>query len=238
LNQSTTYIIIPAFNEDPKILYEVASRFVKYQIIVVDDGSAIPVKEQFEGFEKLNNLFILRLNENVGQGGALEAGVKLALEKGGEIFCTVDGDGQHEITSCEAIIDAFAVSDCDILLGSRFLDGHSKVPLVKKIFLKGGILINYWYSGLLLQDAHCGLRVFGKAFANKLQFFNKRHAHASEIIWIINKYHFRYKEFPVKIIYSAYSMQKGQSVLNSFNILKDLVKHKFHRKSKAESKPL
>ena len=225
--QNTTYIIIPAFNEDPKILYNVVSKFVKYQVIVIDDGSVIPVEEQFKSFDSLINFTILRLKENVGQGGALEAGVELALEKGGVVFCTVDGDGQHDIKSCEAIINEFSKNEFDILLGSRFLDGTSNVPFVKKIFLKGGIWINYWYSGLLLKDAHCGLRVFGKQYASKLKFFNKRHAHASEIIWLIKKHHFKYKEFPVKIIYSTYSMSKGQSVFNSFNILKNLMKHKF-----------
>lgn len=200
--------------------------FPNYHVILVDDGSNCPVKKSFSNYPDLINLKIVRNDINKGQGFAIEEGVKLAIKLGADIFCTVDGDGQHDLGSCNAIIQEFSLGKYDIILGSRFLKGNSEVPTLKKIFLKGGILINYFYSGLLLHDAHCGLRVFGKQFAEKIHFFNLRQAHASEILWIIKQNNFSHKEFAVKIIYTKYSLNKGQSVWNSFRILRDLVRHK------------
>lgn len=229
MEQTNTFIIIPAYNENPEVLFNVISNFQRFKVIVVDDGSLIPVKVSLKNYRLKDNVMIVEHAFNQGQGSAIETGVKLAIDLHGEIFCSVDGDGQHDFESCFEIINEFSLGQFDIILGSRFLNKNSNIPLLKKFFLKGGILINYLYSGIILHDAHCGLRVFGKDFANNVTFYNKRQAHASEILWIIKKNNFLFKEFPVKVIYSPYSLSKGQSVWNSFNILFDLLKHRLVR---------
>jgi glycosyltransferase involved in cell wall biosynthesis len=165
---------------------------------------------------------------NLGQGAALQTGAKKALELGGTVFCSVDGDGQHQPDSCMRMLETFKNGECDILLGSRFLNNGANMPILKRIVLKGGILVNYLYAGLWLHDAHCGLRVFNREFASKLEFYNKRQAHASEVLWIIKHFGFRYKEFPADVIYTDYAIKKGQSIWNSFVILKDLLLHKIY----------
>jgi len=48
-------------------------------------------------------------------------------------------------------------------------------------------------------------------------------AHASEIVEQIGKCGLRYAEYPVHIHYSDYSRNKGQSLLNSVNIMAELL---------------
>lgn len=48
-------------------------------------------------------------------------------------------------------------------------------------------------------------------------------AHASEIIEQVGKRGLRYVEHPVHILYTDYSRKKGQSLLNSVNILTELL---------------
>jgi hypothetical protein len=48
-------------------------------------------------------------------------------------------------------------------------------------------------------------------------------AHASEIISQIKTLKLRYKEYPVQILYTDYSIAKGQKISNAINILIDLL---------------
>ena len=60
------------------------------------------------------------------------------------------------------------------------------------------------------------------AIAN-MKLKENRMAHASEILSQIKQNRLRYDEIPVKIVYTDYSKMKGQSSLNSVNILVDLL---------------
>jgi hypothetical protein len=48
-------------------------------------------------------------------------------------------------------------------------------------------------------------------------------AHATEIVSQIARARLRYAEHPVHILYTDYSRAKGQSLLNSVNILVELM---------------
>jgi hypothetical protein len=48
-------------------------------------------------------------------------------------------------------------------------------------------------------------------------------AHASEIVEQVAARNWRVVEHPVEILYSDYSRAKGQSVLNSVNIMTELI---------------
>ena len=52
-------------------------------------------------------------------------------------------------------------------------------------------------------------------------------AQACGILLELKKHKLRVVEVPVEIQYSAYSINKGQSIWNSLNILTDLVTRKF-----------
>jgi hypothetical protein len=74
------------------------------------------------------------------------------------------------------------------------------------------------------------LRVFNRKFAEKLQLRFSDMTHASEIIDRIKEYDFKYKEVPVSIKYTEYSMSKGQSAINAINIAFDTSLHKVTKK--------
>lgn len=86
-------VIIPVFNEDPKLLSDcIASVLMQthenIQIIVVDDGSTVPVKIPGEFQEKVE---LIRLSENQGKMRAQAEGIyKLNADTG--FVLTVDSD--------------------------------------------------------------------------------------------------------------------------------------------------
>jgi polyprenyl-phospho-N-acetylgalactosaminyl synthase len=59
--------------------------------------------------------------------------------------------------------------------------------------------------------------------AARLRITQNGMAHASEIVSQVGSLGMRYGEVPVHILYTEYSKSKGQSLINSVNILFDLV---------------
>ncbi len=53
--------------------------------------------------------------------------------------------------------------------------------------------------------------------------------HASEIIDIISAKKLRYKEVPVDILYTEYSISKGQKMSNALNVLTRFIWTKFFK---------
>lgn len=220
-------VIIPAYNEGVVLLSVIKEILLTgFVLIVVDDGSDIPLNQILQPYP----LFYIRHRANLGQGAALQTGFDFAKKLNPDIIITMDADGQHHSSSIDSMIEPLLTNEVDIVLGSRFLSpGQTSVPIMKKLVLHTARLINYIFSGLLLSDAHNGLRTFNANALNKITITENRMAHASEILFEIKKHKLRFKEVPVTISYTAYSKQKGQSVLDSFRILFDLILHKLFK---------
>ena len=72
-----------------------------------------------------------------------------------------------------------------------------------------------------LTDAHNGLRVFNKTVADRLNITINGMGHASEFIVLAYENRWRVAEEPVEILYTEYSLSKGQPLLNGVNIVFD-----------------
>ncbi|WP_315818964.1 glycosyltransferase family 2 protein [Paraflavitalea speifideaquila] len=218
-------IIIPVYN-DASTLRKVVEELLlqsHYTIIVVDDGSAVPVSNCLTGLP----FIYLRHRVNLGQGAALQTGFTYALQLQPDIIITFDADGQHIASDIPLLIQPILNKEADVVLGSRFW-GHNDnpIPFSRNMILKGARLINYLLCGILLSDAHNGLRAFSSAALGKVTITENRMAHASEILFEIKRHKLRYKEVPVNIYYTDYSRQKGQSAVDSIKVLFDLILHK------------
>jgi glycosyltransferase involved in cell wall biosynthesis len=221
-------VVIPVYNEGP-VLENVLRSFVKKQIamiIVVDDGSLQPIRSTISDLP----LVIIRHKVNLGQGAALQTGFNYAKNTGADVVVTFDADGQHEVGDLPSLILPILNNEADIVLGSRFLFKTRKgIPFTKQLVLLIARLINFLFTGLLLSDAHNGLRAFSRKAIEKIKITENRMAHASEILFEIKKHKLQFKEIPVKVHYSAYAQKKGQRNLDSIKILFDLVLHKLFK---------
>jgi len=211
-----TYIVIPAFNEENSIAQVIKGlkRHGYKNIVVVDDGSTDKTFQK----AKAAKVQVLRHFINRGQGAALKTGIDYALSQGADIIVTFDADGQHNPAEIKNLIRPVKEGKTDVALGSRFLKKGVKVPVVRKVFLKGGIVFTRVFSGIRLTDAHNGFRAFDRKAAQKIEIKHDGMAHSSEIVDEIYTKKLRYKEVPVTITYTDYSKRRGQSNLNSSNI--------------------
>ena len=223
-DRRTIFVIIPCYNEAGIIRETITAVIEKgYSIIVVDDHSTDNTKELLKEIP----LIYLRHRVNMGQGAALQTGISFALRKEAEYLVTFDADGQHDVSDIDGMLHKLKEEHFDIVLGSRFLPGAGgNISAGRKLFLKAACYLNYLFTGILLSDAHNGLRIMNRHAAESIHLKENRMAHATEILKEIKKHGLKFGEFPVQIHYSGYSKKKGQSLLNSVRIFFDLVLNK------------
>lgn len=223
--EKNTYIIVPAYNEETILRSTVLALLqTGYTIVVVDDGS----KKELSLVVKDLPVNIIRHPINLGQGAALQTGNTYALQNGAKIIVHFDADGQHQPADIDLLIKPIFNNECDVTLGSRFLTNThaSVIPFGRKLILHIARYLHFFLTGILLSDAHNGLRAMNNFAANKLVLHENRMAHASEILFLLKKNKLRYKEVSVTVDYNSYSRKKGQSSWNSIRIFFDLLLHK------------
>jgi len=216
--QETTFIVIPAYNEESAIGTVVSElRQVWPHVVVVDDGS-----HDATGRVALENgATVLTHAVNRGQGAALQTGITHALRRGAEIIVTFDSDGQHRQEDVGALVAPIADGRADVVLGSRFLGSAERMPALRRLMLRLAVGFTRVSSGARVTDTHNGLRAFGRAAASRLEIQLDRMAHASEIVDQVTLPGIRYMEVPVHVRYSDYSKRKGQSSFSAFRVLFD-----------------
>lgn len=218
---SSAWVIIPLYNE-ASVIGGVVAELRKHfaHVVCVDDGSTdASVSRAREAGATL-----VRHPVNLGQGAALQTGIEFALgHPDAQYLVTFDADGQHRIEDAVAMLDRARREDAAIVFGSRFLDDRTRPGVLKKIVLKTAVWVTNMTTGLTLTDAHNGLRVIRRDAASHIALQQDRMAHATEIVLQLGRTGLPWVEHPVEVLYTDYSKAKGQSLLNSVNILVDLV---------------
>ena len=216
-----TWLVVPLYNE-AQVVREVIedARRTFPHVVVVDDGSRDDSAAQAEAAGAV----VVRHPINLGQGAALQTGIRYVLERtDARYLITFDADGQHSVADAVAMVAAARRENLAIVLGSRFLKGPSPVGRLKRLVLATAAVVASRTTGMHLTDAHNGLRLLRRDAAEQLNLRQNRMAHASEIIRQLGATGLPWREFPVHIAYTEYSKAKGQSLLNSVNILVDLI---------------
>jgi len=188
-------------------------------VVCIDDGST----DGSQRAAREAGAVVVQHPVNLGQGAALQTGLEYALsDPEVDAIVTFDADGQHRVEDAKAMVARIHAGEADVVLGSRFLDGRTRVSWLKRLVLKVAAIQSRLATGMALTDAHNGLRVFEPSVAAQIHLRQNRMAHASELVHQLAAIKPRWVEQPVVIIYTDYSRSKGQSLLNSVNILADL----------------
>ena len=217
LSNSDVWLIIPVYNEATVIGDVVREALRTFpNIVCVDDGSRDGSADQI----RAAGAHLVRHPINLGQGGALQTGIEYArAQPGGEYFVTFDADGQHQVSDVVKMVERLRTEPVDIVVGTRFHGDTSHIPLAKRIVLRTVVALSPQLRRLGLTDAHNGLRAFNRTVADQMDITRNGMGHASEIVEMIDRHKWRIAEEPVTIVYTEYSMAKGQSLINGVNIL-------------------
>jgi glycosyltransferase involved in cell wall biosynthesis len=225
MRESDIFVVIPSYNEGIALRATVTElEQFGFTIVVVDDGSDVPAMTYLDG----KRIRYLRHASNLGQGAALQTGTDYALSRGARYVVHFDADGQHSPSLVQCLIAPISTGECDITLGSRFLNDHDRrqVPLKKRLVLRVGVFVSWVFTGLWLTDTHNGLRALSRRAAQQIRMSEDGFAHATEVLELVRRSGLKYKEVPTTIRYTDYSKAKGQSIFNGINIVIDLVLRK------------
>lgn len=168
-------LVIPAYNEGKIIqdtLRTVSAKLADlaedYEVILVDDGSTDDTAEA-----ALNcrdpRVRLERYSPNRGKGRAVRTGMLAA--RGDIILCT-DADLAYGVDVFGVMLDRFAASGADLVIGSRRLndEGYRNYPPLRVFMSKCFGLLSRTISGLPY-DTQCGIKGYRREAAR--QIFSK-----------------------------------------------------------------
>lgn len=162
-NKKRVLIIIPAFNESKgiaRLIGELRKNHPEYDLIVINDGSsdntAIIAEEA--------GAPVINLPYNLGIGGAVQTGFKLALRDQYDVAVQLDGDAQHDPKYLSHIIEPVASGRLDLCIGSRFMQTNTgfQSTFTRRIGIRFFSSLLTLITGIPLTDPTSGFRATGK----------------------------------------------------------------------------
>ena len=231
IEKSDIIFVIPAFNESDHCIEVVKDVLDQgYGVVFVDDGSSNGLFARLQdAFEDVEEIALIRHIVNMGQWAALQTWFSYIQDyvPSAKFVVTFDSDGQHLLSDLPNFLEKFKEDESlEVVLGSRFLGKAVNIPAMKVLTLKVWILFTFIFSGMWLSDTHNGYRVIKRASLEKLRLTFNGMEHASEILELIGQQNIKYVEVPNTILYTEYSMARGQKLSNSLRIVKNLLMNK------------
>lgn len=204
-----TVAVIPALNEASRIAAVVTGALPYVdRVIVVDDGSTDGTGDA----ARAAGAFVLRHPENCGAGAATMTGIEAARRMGATIVITLDADEQHDPADIPAILRAFD-DGADVVFTNRF-GQRNKIPLIRRIFNGLGNIVTFLATGMWISDSQNGYKAFGPRAVREIDLQMTGFEFCTEIVRECVQRKWSYVEIPVKVIYSEYTLAKGQSFAN------------------------
>ncbi len=213
-------VVVRMYNEAAVVGPVVAELTERFEhVVCVDDGS----QDASGDIARAAGALVVTHPINLGGGAALKTGLRHALAATTAThFITFDADGQHQACDALSMLEHARTDQLDVVLGSRFLGVKSEMPRSRRALLRTAAVFTRATTGVALTDSHNGLRVLSRSFASGLRLTIPGMGYASELIAALAGEGIRYAEHPVTVLYTDYSLGKGQRNLNSVNIVVDL----------------
>jgi len=172
-------VVVPTF-DNPGTIADVCARVLTscaFPILVVDDGSRIPVSTLLSPNERQH---VLRLAENKGKGIALQEAIAWCLARGFTHMIALDGDGQHFPEEIPLLAEAVRKNPWNLVIGERKMD--STAPGISHF---GRGFSNFWVryqANSEVRDSQSGYRAYPLFPLQTMRFFTRRYDFEIEIL--------------------------------------------------------
>ncbi len=175
-------LVIPMHDEEDNVvplLEEVETALAgvwPFEVVLVDDCSRDATLSRACAFKAAGAtagarawLRILHLERQVGQSGAVLAGVERARAR---LIATLDGDRQNDPADVPRLLSLVESGACDGVAGVRVRRQDS---FVRRVSSRIGNGARNWITGDRVTDAACGVKVLPRAAFLKAPRFNGMH---------------------------------------------------------------
>ena len=216
------FVVVPAYNEEKtigKVILDLMS--MGFEVVVVDDGSTDDTYNIVNSiFKEKKKGILCKHLLNRGLGGALRTGIEAALIEDPDVIVTFDADGQHDPQDILNVSKHIMNDEADVVVGKR---NFAEMPSSKKF---GNLIMNaitLIFYGIRVNDSQSGLRAFNSKAAETIIINARDYGVSSEIVGEVKRHNLRFKEIPIKTIYTEYSMTKGTNTSEGLKILVKLI---------------
>ena len=197
---------IPARNEERSIGYVVLkSKEHVDRVVVVNDGSTDLTSEvaRMAGAEVVDH------KVNRGKGAGIATALRWAKRNNVDVLVLIDGDGQHDPDHIPDLVDPILKEEADVTIGSRWVHekGLREMPIHR---ILGNWVLSTATSITLsktIRDSQSGYRAFHKRTLDTFHHaMEVGFATESEMITLVDKNGFRWKEVGVTAKYDSFSL--------------------------------
>ncbi len=222
-------VIIPTLNE-VNTIEEVLMKVDRVdlgqkEIVIVDGNSKDGTQEVIKDFTK-NRPYAQYIIEEKPEGKG--RAVKKGLEKStGDIIVIQDGDLEVSPFELPALLEPIVKSECDVVYGSRFLNGRGKTSVGSYIGNRiVTLLMNILFFRNLTDIATCH-KVVKKSALNDIQLKSRSFDFDAEITAKLLKRKVKIKELPID--YLPRSVNEGKKLHWSvgFKVVLAIIKYRF-----------
>ncbi|MFW5748135.1 MAG: glycosyltransferase family 2 protein [Chloroflexota bacterium] len=207
--------VIPAYNEE-RFIGSVVLKAREYvdHVIVVDDGSADCTAE----IARMAGAIVVQHEVNSGKAVAMNTAFQKALEFNPAVVIAMDGDWQHMPEELPKVAEPILKGEADLVVGSRYLENTSEVPLKRIIGHWGLTSAINMLSGISLTDSQSGFRAFSREAMEKISFSSQGFTVESEMQFLASDHKLKVCEVPITIRYldapKRSVISQGLQVLN------------------------
>jgi dolichol-phosphate mannosyltransferase len=210
-------VILPTYNERvnlPIIVYLLHKTFMvdktRYEVIVVDDSSPDGTGDVAERLAQTH--FKVKLVSRPGKLGLGSAYVEGLKHASGDYVIILDADLSHHPRYIRHMIAIMAVSNCDIVTGTRYGVGGGVAgwDLVRKITSKGANVLADVLLNPGVSDLTGSFRLYKKSVLETVlpQVTCKGYAFQMEIIVLARRHGYAIEEVPITFVDRLYGESK------------------------------
>jgi dolichol-phosphate mannosyltransferase len=158
-------VIVPTYNERfniARLIPAILAQDPSLEILVVDDGSPDGTGDIVDGIAANNTrVHVIHRAGKLGLGTAYIAGFRWALERKYDLVFEMDADFSHNPERLPEFLEA--IRESDVVLGSRYQDGHVNVvnwPMSRLFLSYGANIYARFVTGLPIFDTTGGFKCF------------------------------------------------------------------------------
>ncbi len=160
-------VVIPTYDEIeslPVVVSGVRTAAPNVDILVADDNSPDgtgALADQLAASD--DHVHVLHRPGKQGLGAAYLAGFAWGMERGYDVLVEMDADGSHRPEDLPRLLAA--LSDADLVIGSRWVDGGEveNWPRSRELLSRGGNSYTRLLLGMPVHDATAGFRAFRRS---------------------------------------------------------------------------